>query len=139
MSQFIGMSMPASFAGEITRGTFDHTVESAINDGTVVEFGVPVKLNAGKVAKTSAKSDVVFGFVVRNYGQSELGVQKVASVLKRGYMAVKTAGGTPAKGGQVYLKTDGTITADEGSNTAIPNCFYMGGAQDGIAEIAFNI
>ena len=139
MSQFIGMSMPASFAGEITRGTFDHTVESAINDGTVVEFGVPVKLNAGKVAKTSANSDVVFGFVVRNYGQSELGVQKVASVLKRGYMAVKTAGGTPAKGGRVYLKTDGTITADEGSNTAIPNCFYMGGAQDGIAEIAFNI
>lgn len=139
MSQFIGMSMPASFAGEITRGTFDHTVESAINDGTVVEFGVPVKLNAGKVAKTTANTDAVFGFVVRNYGQSELGVQKVASVLKRGYMAVKTAGGTPAKGGQVYLKTDGTITADKGSNTAIPNCFYMGGAQDGIAEIAFNI
>ena len=138
MSQFIGMSMPAGFAGEITRGTFDHTVEAVFRDTSAVAFGAPVKLVGDKVGKTTANTDVVYGFVVRDYGQGAE-VPACVSVLKRGYMAVKTAGGTPAKGGQVYLKTDGTITADKGSNTAIPNCFYMGAARDGVAEIAFNI
>ena len=121
MSQFIGTSMPRGFAGEITRGFFDFTTEVHKNNGTVKAFG----------------------FAVREYGQVDAaGVQKddILTVLRRGYMVVKTAGGTPALGGTVYLKTDGTITADKGTNTAIPGCTFMGAADaSGLVEIAFNI
>ena len=136
MSQFIGTSMPRGFAGEITRGFFDFTTEVHKNNGTVKAFGVPVKLDGQTVAATTANTDAVYGFAVR------AGVQKadILTVLRRGYMVVKTAGGTPALGGTVYLKTDGTITADKGTNTAIPGCTFMGAADaSGLVEIAFNI
>nr|DAR32962.1 MAG TPA: hypothetical protein [Caudoviricetes sp.] len=143
MSQFIGTSMPRGFAGEITRGFFDFTTEVHKNNGTVKAFGVPVKLDGQTVAATTANTDAVYGFVVREYGQVDAaGVQKadILTILRRGYMVVKTAGGTPALGGTVYLKTDGTITADEGTNTAIPGCTFMSAADaSGLVEIAFNI
>ena len=143
MSQFIGTSMPKGFVGEITRGFYDHTTEVLKNDGTVKAFGVPVKLAGTSVAKTTANTDTVYGFAVREYGQAGVnGVQSMdmVTVLRRGYIVVKSAGGTPALGGVVYLKTDGTITADKGTNTAIPGCTYMGAADaSGLVEIAFNI
>ena len=153
MAQFIGTSMPAGFAGQITRGFFDHTTEVIKNDGTtpVKAFGVPVKLNstADGVSACTATSDAVFGFAVREYGQavpdSEGGwvqAMEFVTVLKRGYMAVKLESGTAAKGGTVYLNATGGLTAEAGSspaNTEIPNCFFMGPAQNGLVEIAFNI
>lgn len=153
MSQFIGTSMPVGFAGSITRGFFDHTTEVIKNDATtpVVGFGVPVKLNSTNdaVAACSATSDSVVGFAVREYGQAEpdgeggwAQGQPFVTVLKRGYMVVKLASGTAAKGGTVYLNATGGITAEAGSspsNTAIPNCFFMGPASGGLVEIAFNI
>lgn len=152
MAQFIGTSMTAGHVGAITRGFFDNTVEVIKNDGTtpVAAFGVPVKLNAAAdgVTGCTATSDDVIGFAVREYGQavptSDGGwTQEMpfVSVLKRGYMAVKAAG-TPKKGATVYLSATGTLTAEAGSspaNTAIPNCFFMGPANGGLVEIAYNI
>lgn len=152
MAQFIGTSMPAGHVGDITRGFFDNTVEVIKNDGTapVKAFGVPVKLNstADGVTGCTATSDAVFGFAVREYGQavptaSGTYTQDMpfVSVLKRGYMAVKAAG-TPKKGAAVYLDASGALTAEAGSapaNTAIPNCFFMGPANGGLVEIAYNI
>ena len=142
MSQFIGTSMPRGFAGDITRGYFDHTVEGRFSDGTVKSFGVPVKLSGDKVAATTATADVVYGFAARGYGQADCeGVQAMGQigVLRRGYMAVASAG-TPAAGAQVYLSATGTITAGSDSTTAIPGCTFMGAKDaDGLVEIAFNI
>lgn len=152
MAQFIGTSMPAGFAGDITRGFFDRTVEVIKNDGTapVKAFGVPVKLNstADGVTGCTATSDDVIGFAVREYGQaiptSDGGWTQdmpFVSVMKRGYMAVQAAG-TPKKGAAVYLSATGTLTAEAGSspaNTAIQNCFFMGPANGGLVEIAYNI
>ena len=143
MSQFIGTSMSTSFAGALTRGFFDHTVEVHPNDGTVAAVGVPVKLKAdGNLAALTANTDVVYGFVVREYGQVGAdGSRKdgFLSVLRRGYIAVKSAG-TPAIGGVVYLAADGTLTAEKGSNTALTGAQFMGPADaDGVVEIAFNI
>lgn len=152
MAQFIGTSMTAGHVGAITRGFFDNTVEVIKNDGTtpVKAFGVPVKLNsaADGVTGCTATSDAVIGFAVREYGQAVptsdgkwTQDMPFVSVLKRGYIAV-TAGGTPKKGAAVYLDASGALTADAGtspSNTAIPNCFFMGPANGGLVEIAYNI
>lgn len=152
MAQFIGTSMPAGFAGDITRGFFDNTVEVIKNDDTtpVAAFGVPVKLNstADGVTGCTATSDVVFGFAVREYGQvvptsdgKWTQDMPFVSVMKRGYMAVKAAG-TPKKGATVYLDASGGLTAEAGTspaNTAIPNCYFMGPANGGLVEIAYNI
>ena len=156
-AQFIGTSMTRGFAGELTRGYYDHTTEAKANDSTspVIGFGVPVKLNtnADGVTPCTATSDTVYGFAVREYGQAVPKIrssalvdeqeQPIVTVMKRGYMAVKLASGTAKLGGTVYLNATGGLTADAGSapaNTAIPNCIFMGSADsDGLVEIAFNI
>ena len=143
MSQFIGTSMTPGYAGDLTRGLFDATIETKVNDGTVKAFGVPVKLSSGKAAAVSAASDAVYGFSVRKYGQADNdGVQEMelVSVLRRGYIAVTVSSGTAAAGGQVYLTSTGAISADSTSNTALSGATFMGPADaNGLAEIAFNI
>ena len=146
-AQFIGTSMTRGFAGELTRGYYDATTEVKANDATtpVVGFGVPVKLNtkADGVTPCAATSDKVYGFAVREYGQADCEgkqAQAMVTVMKRGYMAVKLASGTAKLGGTVYLNATGGLTAETASNTAIPNCVFMGAADaDGLVEIAFNI
>ena len=82
MSQFIGTSMTPGYAGDLTRGLFDATIETKVNDGTVKAFGVPVKLSSGKAAAVSAASDAVYGFSVREYGQADNdGVQEMELVI----------------------------------------------------------
>ena len=82
MSQFIGTSMTPGYAGDLTRGLFDATIETKVNDGTVKAFGVPVKLSSGKAAAVSAASDAVYGFSVREYGQADNdGVQEMYQIL----------------------------------------------------------
>ena len=147
MAQFIGTSMLRGFAGMLTRGAFDYTTEIKANDATapVQGFGVAVKLNATADALTpvTGASDAVYGFAVREYGQAnEAGVQaqKLVTVMRRGYMAVPVAAGTPVLGGAVYLNATGAITADSTDATAITGAQFMGSKDaDGLAEIAFNI
>lgn len=158
MPQFIGTSMPRGFAGQLTRGYFDHTTEAKKNDATapVAAFGVPVKINSAGdgVAACSAKTDAVYGFSVRVFGTTyrdaagkDVQDMDLVTVLRRGYIAVAVASGTPKLGGKVYLTTTGTLSADandgESSPTAyteIPGCTFCGAKDaDGLAEIAFNI
>lgn len=146
MTQFIGTSMQRGFQGDLTRGYFDHTTEILPNDSTtpVAAFGVPVKLNATgtAVSPTAATADVVYGFSVRQYGQADCeGEQPMGfvTILKRGYIAVALATGTVKRGDAVYLDASGAITATSDSNTAIPGAYFMGPAEGGLVEIAFNI
>lgn len=144
MAQFIGTSMPSGFAGAITRGFYDNTVEQKQAVSDTIGFGIPVKLTGGKVAAVSAGTDAVYGFTVREYGQTDaVGAQSVpmATVLRRGYLAVKCTAGTPAAGGKVYLVTaTGAITADSASATVLAGATFMGAADAaGIVEISYNI
>ncbi|WP_418955073.1 structural cement protein Gp24 [Sutterella wadsworthensis] len=151
MAQFIGTSMTRGFAGMLTRGFFDNTTEVKANDGTtpVQAFGIPVKWNTTKTAVTpaAAASDTVIGFAVRVYGQAipEAGggsyqQQNIVTVLKRGYIAVASVGGTVTTGGQVYLTSTGGLSADSSGNTAIPGAIFAGTADaEGLVEIAYNI
>lgn len=146
MSQFITSTspMPRGYAGQLTRGFFDNTVETKEADGSVA-FGALVKLGAdGKVKAAAAAADAtaVYGFALREYGQADAsGVQATpfVGVLRRGYVAVAVAAGTAAPGGAVYLNATGAITAEKASNTAVPGAVFCGAAEGGIAEIAFNI
>lgn len=147
MAQFIGTSMLRGFEGEITRGAFDYTTEIKANDADapVQAFGIAVKLNAAAdgVTPCDDDADAVFGISVREYGQvNESGVQaqKLVTVLKRGYIAVKPKAGTPALGGAVYLDADGLISADATGAVQITGAYWMGAKDaDGLAELAFNI
>ena len=144
MTQFITSISPAAsgYAGQVTRGFYDSTVETK-EAAAALEFGVPVKLDAtGKAAALTAGSDAVYGFTVREYGQADMSgkqTEAFVSVLRRGYLAVKSAG-TPAPGGQVYLTSVGALTAEKSSNTALSGASFCGKADaDGLVEIAYNI
>jgi hypothetical protein len=147
MAQFIGTSMTRGFEGMLTRGFFDATTEIKANDGTapVQGFGLAVKINAGATGVTPCNddADAVYGISVRVYGQADnAGIQEqtFVTVLRRGYIAVKPAAGTPALGGAVYLNASGKISADSTGGVQIPNAHWMGSVDaDGLAELAFNI
>lgn len=139
MAQFVSMSMPRGFAGEITRGSYDFTTESHQNDGSIKAFGVPVKLTENGVGACTAAGDEVYGIAVRVYGQVDAaGVQfpRVVTVLRRGYVAVNVKG-KPETGKPVNLAANGEFTADAG--TKIPGATFMGEKSADVAEIAFNI
>ena len=151
MAQFIGTSMSRGFAGMLTRGFFDNTTEVKANDKTtpVKGFGVPVKWNATQTAVTpvAAAADAVLGFAVRTFGQAipdaeggSYQEQNLVTVLKRGYIAVASVGGTVVTGGQVYLTSTGGLSAESSGNTAIPGALFAGTADaEGLVEIAYNI
>lgn len=147
MAQFIGTSMTRGFEGMLTRGFFDATTEIKANDGTapVQGFGVAVKINAGATGVTPCDddADAVYGISVRVYGQADnAGIQEqtFVTVLRRGYIAVKPAAGTPALGGAVYLNASGVLSADSTGGVLVANAQWMGAADaDGLAELAFNI
>ena len=147
MAQFIGTSMTRGFEGMLTRGFFDATTEIKANDGTapVQGFGLAVKINAGATGVTPCNddADAVYGISVRVYGQADnAGIQEqtFVTVLRRGYIAVKPAAGTPALGGAVYLNASGVLSADSTGGVLVANAHWMGAADaDGLAELAFNI
>lgn len=144
MSQFISMAMPASFAGELTRGSFDNTTEVKANDATtpVSAFGILVKFNATNDAVTpvTANADAVLGFSVRVYHQAGNDVN-IVTVLKRGYIAVEApAGETIVPNAPVYVASDGTLTSVATSATALSGAVFNGPVSaDGLVEVAYNI
>lgn len=146
-SSFIGTSMSRGFAGEITRGTFDYTTEVKENDSTtpVGAPGLLVSLTSAGKATVATDATKVYGFSVRDYRQvgpdgKVWPADRFVLILRRGYIAV-LADGTPAVGGEVYIGTNGKVTATKDAGAvAIPNCQFMGAKDaDGIVEIAFNI
>lgn len=142
--------MPAGIPGDVSRKT-EATVEAGLMADTV-PYGAPVKLDAaGKLAALSGASDAVYGFAVRPYPtmSSAAAAGSAQDVLRRGYLTVKLAQGTAAKGGQVYArhtaetgKAVGDIEAAavEGKTLAVPGCLFMGEADgSGNVEISFNL
>lgn len=150
MGNAILKRMPQGFAGDVTRKS-EATVESALMAADAA-FGAPLKLDAsGKLAPIAGEDDTVYGFAVRPYptqdGKAMAG--SIQDCMRRGYMAVRLAQGTAAKGGGVYVriaaaegKAIGDIEAAAVKNevVAVPGCIFMGPADDNsIVEISFNI
>ena len=137
------------------------TLESkVVGEGNIdIYNGSPVALNtAGEIVpiESAALAAKLFGFIVRPYpsqgvgsltGENEaLQPATVATVMRRGYMTVEVAAGTPAARAPVYVVTSGSaaplgsISASSTNATAIAGAFFTGDASaDGIAEIEFNI
>lgn len=142
--------MPAGIPGDVSRKQ-ESTLEAGLMAATVA-YGAPVTLDAnGKLAALSGASDAIYGFVVRPYPTQESAAApgSVQDVLRRGYMTVKLAQGTAAKGDQVYAryaaatgKAVGDIEAAavENETMAVPGCLFMGGADgSGNVEISYNL
>lgn len=141
--------MPAGFPGDVSRKT-EATIEAGFMTATV-PYGAPVTLDDdGKFAPV-ADGDAVYGFMVRPY-PTQMTAAEVGSIqdaLRRGYMTIKLAQGTAAKGGQVYVRHtaetgkdvgDIEAAAVAGKNVAVPGCIFMGDADaSGNVEISFNL
>lgn len=142
--------MPCGFAGDVSRKG-----EAAVESGLMaadVAFGAPVKLDSnGKLAPLSAAGDAVYGFMVRPYPtQDQAAVAgSVQDCMRSGYMTVKLAQGTAARGGKVYVRiaaAEGKAVGDleaaavEDETEEVPGCIFMGPADGGgIVEISYNI
>ncbi len=166
MSNAFLYRMPAGIPGNITRVSAA-TVEPQQLDTTnyPTAYGLAGTIDATshnfRHANSSDSASSNFSLYVRPFptsggandpiGSATVPTAGLCSVLKRGYMMVSCAYGTPAKGGTVYVRTAanggrtvlGAIEAqsDTTYSVALPsNCYFTGAADaSGNVEIAFNI
>lgn len=144
--------MPAGVEGALSRPD-EATVETQVYDAaglTPTGFGLAVVLSGGKMAAPTAATTgaEVYGFNCRvwpsisgtlgqDFADGAPNPKESAPILVRGYMSVRCGAGTPAKGGQVYVRVQnpldgrpvgGVEAAADGANTvAVPSCIFMGG------------
>ena len=156
--------MPAGFLGQVTRQD-NSLLEPGIIDTSYppTKYGTFVKMTSGKVrtiasgdAATDVRGIIVRPFPVQEYSSNEAldaatpDIYRPCDILKRGYVMVKFAGTTAAKGGQVNVcisasggGTVGDITETTDSyNVAVTNCFFTGAADtsyDSMVEVSYNI
>ncbi len=161
MGNAILKRMGQGYPGDISRKS-EATVESGLC-GADLAYGAPVILKNGKFAPVEEDTEAIYGFLARPYptqeGQGVAG--SIQDVMRRGYMTVKLASGTAAKGGTVYVRitaatgkavgdietteamgtvADGEGTKEVAETIALENCFFMGEAdQGGNVEISFNL
>ena len=111
-------------AGDVTRP--DNTVvESGLLNAAQAPgaFGAPVKLVSGKFEKIAASDAAtvfagilsriapsIAGDLVQTYAGGTPNADSVQGIVVKGYVNVVCTQGTPARGGQVYMR----ITADTG-------------------------
>ena len=142
--------MPAGIPGDVSRKT-----QSVLEAGLMAEsvaYGSPVKIDgSGKLAPLAAATDTVYGFMARPYPSQAESAEagRIHDCMRSGYMTVKLASGTAARGGAVYVRIaaesgknigdlESTLVADK--TVAIPGCLFMGAADaGGNVEISFNI
>lgn len=154
--------MPAGIAGALSRPD-EASVETQIMDSAApaTGFGQAVRINGGKVAalvSASVGADI-YGFTVRifpsisgalgsNFADGMPNPAEPAPILIRGYLGVTCNAGTPAKGGQVYVRVanatagkplggvEATLVANE--TVAVPNCVFTGPMDSNtVTEIRF--
>lgn len=156
--------MPAGIPGDVTRPS-QSTIEPGQIDAAAppTKYGVFLKMVSGKLRALGAGDAAVtpYGLLARPYptnaaneplGTATPPTSGLCDPMVRGYMTVKLALGTAAKGGAVYVVTTagGSVVGGDivtaaspaggGTATLIPNCIFMGGADaDGNVEIRFNI
>jgi hypothetical protein len=155
---------PFGVAGDITRRD-QATVETQVLNPALpfVGYGLFGKMVANAFVPIAA-ADVagsIYGLLVRPFPTQGAnasdpigtGVPKtsgLANVLRRGYASVQNLAGTPAQGGQVYVRIDTPAgakivdgveaLADSTHNIAVPGCTFTGPADaSGNCEISFNI
>ena len=147
--------MPAGIPGRVSRAG-GATLEPVLL-GAAMLFGAPGKIVAGKFVplENGDEAGDIYGFLASSYptqsDMADLGggsapAGTMQSVMRRGYMTVKTAG-SPAKNGPVYVVTAtaagvvGSLAAASGTGLeAIPGCEFQGGADAaGNVEISYNI
>lgn len=156
MSTAILYRMGHGVAGDITRQS-QATIEPQILGATPFPaYGRFGKMVTGKFVPIGAgdTADDVYGLLVRPYptqganasdpiGTAVPPTTGLADVLRRGYVAVHVASGTPAHGTGVFIRlSNGAIeAAADGVNTIqVDGAIFMSGKDaKGIAEIAFNI
>lgn len=155
---------PVGFPGSISRSD-SKTVQQEIGDTTnpPTAFGRVVKLVSGKLQAFASgdANTVIVGLLARPYpfqsgtngfGEAAPPVGGILDTLKRGYMTVKLAVGTAAKGGQVYVvnTAGGTVVVGDfvtsaspaggGSAVAVTGAYFMGPADsNGVTEISYKI
>lgn len=152
--------------GDLTRPTAPNTVEAqiAVVATPFTTYGAPVKFSGNNVVPIAGgeAASAIIGFLVRPFpiqganasdplGTSVPPKAGPVDVLKRGYISVKCANGTPAVNGTVYVRIAnptgpiplGSIEATSipSTNVAVPGNTYFTGAQDsnGNVEVAYNI
>lgn len=155
--------MPSGIPGNVSRAAPDSTIESQITDVNFppTQYGDPVKLVSGllRPLATGDAANVIYGFLVRpfptNDSQDPLGVStpspdRIANVLRRGYINTLLRQGTSAVNGQVFARVTTPTTphpiggvetaADGGTCVAVVGAFFTGAADaNGNVEISFNI
>jgi hypothetical protein len=163
--------MPAGFVGLISRDIQAQVVESELLDSTntPAAYGVPVKTTSGKLRGfvSGDTASVISGFLVRGYpragsmtspvyayGSQTPVAGELAARMRRGYLMVTCAYGTPTVDGTVYVRvtasggvrTGGAVgdleaTADSTYNAAVTGARWTGSlSSDGTtAEIAYNM
>lgn len=106
--------MPAGIPGDVSRKE-GATIESSLVGSKTIPYGAFVKLVSGKLEPLAASDTaaVIYGLAVRPYpkqsdavgfGAASAPAGSLCDVLRSGYMTVKLASGTAARGGQVYAR-----------------------------------
>lgn len=156
--------MPAGVPGDATRPSNSTTEPQQIDAAAPpTKYGVFVKLVSGKIRGLAASdaAGVIYGLLQRPFptnsaneaiGTATPPTSGLCDVLVRGYMTVKLALGTAAKGAGVFVVTTagGTVVVGDivtstspaggGTAVAVANCIFMGAADaDGNVEIRYNI
>lgn len=156
--------MPAGVPGDVTRPSTSTTEPQQIDAAAPpTKYGVFVKLVSGKIRALASgdAASVIYGLLQRPFptnsaneaiGTATPPTSDLCDVVVRGYMTVKLALGTAAKGGGVFVVTTagGSVAVGDivtsaspaggGTAVAVANCIFMGAADaDGNVEIRYNI
>lgn len=146
--------MPSGVPGDVSRKQ-SAKIESNLLAADL-PYGSPVQLSAGKVAALFDNTAPVYGFLVRPYptqstqdgfGTTSAPKERVADVLRSGYMTVKLvgSGSTIVKGSPVHViftAADGVVVGDivASGGVAVDGATFMGPPDaNNNTEIAFNI
>lgn len=145
-------NVPAGVIGDVSRPDLVEIEPIALGTPTPTAFGTAIKIVSGKAAKFEAADlgTVVYGLLIREVpainGSSAEGFAdsvplagQLAGVMVEGYAVVACAQGTPARGGQVYIRKtadtgklvgDFETTADSGACEAIPGWVWASEGKD---------
>jgi hypothetical protein len=102
---------PAGFAGAVTRP--GESVVEPTTIGEAIDFGKPVKIVSGEAMNIDANDDAAdfYGVLARSVpslssasDSDAASTDSICGILRRGYGQVVCATGTPARGGQVYMR-----------------------------------
>lgn len=112
-------TMPTGIPGAVSRPDVAQIEAQLYNSATpFATFGIPAKISGGYVVPLVSGdiASVIYGWLVRPYpfqsqvaGNDPLGTTVppttgTADILRQGYMTVKNCAGSPAFGGQVYVR-----------------------------------